>query len=135
VPTVIIVDASVLVVALVDDGSEGDLVRRRLHGEQLAAPELIDLEVLSALRGLQRSGQVDDHRASLALADLLRLPMLRAPHRSLLNRCWELRHTMTAYDAAYVALAEALQCSLLTADLPLSRAGGLRCEIELLSTR
>ncbi|WP_226963670.1 type II toxin-antitoxin system VapC family toxin [Nostocoides sp. F2B08] len=83
----IVIDAGVLLVALVDDGPDGDVVRSRLRGKRLAAPELIDLEVLSALRGLTRSGQALPRRADLALTDLENIPIERAPHRRLLGRC------------------------------------------------
>ena len=69
--------------------------------------------------------------AALAVSDLAALPLRRMSHRLVLQRCWELRHTVTVYDAAYVALAEALAIPLLTADARLSRAAGLRCEIKL----
>jgi predicted nucleic acid-binding protein len=127
---VLVVDASVLVVALADDGSDGDHVRRRLRGERLSAPELIDLEVGSVLRRQNRSGQIDDRRAEMALQDLAATPLQRAAHTKLLARCWELRQNLTFYDAAYVALAEALEVTLLTGDLRLARATGPRCQIE-----
>lgn len=129
----IVVDASVLVPALADDGPDGDVARLRLSGETLIAPELIDLEVTSVLRSLNRCAQLTPRRAKAALVDLAELPMQRAPHRALLTRCWELRANMTAYDAAYVALAEALGVSLLTADGRLARAPGVRCTVELIS--
>lgn len=128
----IVVDAGVLLVALVDDGSNGDSVRARLRGERLVAPELIDLDVLSALRGLTRSGQVLLRRADLALEDLESIPMERAPHHHLLGRCWQLRDNLTPYDAAYVALAETLDTTLLTGDRRLARATGPRCRVELM---
>lgn len=128
----IIVDASVLAPALADDGVDGDRVRGRLRGEQLAAPELIDLEVVSTLRRAARSGRLDDRRAGQVLIDLAALPLRRVPHLPLLSRIWELRDNLTAYDAAYVALAEALDALLLTADGPLGRASGVRCEVEVL---
>ncbi len=128
----IVVDASVLVVALADDDQDGDAARARLRGESLAAPELVDLEVASVLRRQARRGALDDRRARLALADLVDLPLQRAQHRPLLTRCWELRETLTIYDAAYVALAEALDAPLLTVDARLARAHGPRCVIEVL---
>lgn len=128
----IVVDASVLAPALADDEDDGDLVRARLHGEQLAAPGLIDLEVISTLRRATRAGRLDDRRSSQALADLAALPLIRVPHLPLLPRVWELRENLTAYDAAYVALAEAFGALLLTADRPLARASGVSCEVELL---
>ena len=128
----IVVDASVLAPALADDGPDGDLTRARLRGETLAAPDLIDLETTSVIRRLARIGQLDERRADLALRDLVELPLRRAPHRPLLRRCWELRHNLTVYDAAYVVVAEALEVRVLTADARLANAPGPRCEIELL---
>lgn len=130
--TVLVIDASVLAVALLDDAQDGDLVRHRLHGEQLAAPALIDLEVVSVWRGLARGGHVDTRRVELALDDLRDLPMQRFEHTPFLARCWELRDNLTVYDAAYVALAEALQAPLLTGDRRLSQSSGPRCAIEVL---
>jgi predicted nucleic acid-binding protein len=129
---VLVVDANVLVVALADDGPDGDHARTRLRDERLAAPELVDLEVASVLRRLMRSSEKDVRRAQLALSDLAELPLVRATHRPLLARCWELRDNVTIYDAAYVALAEALHATLLTGDRRLARASGPRCHIELL---
>lgn len=131
----IVVDASVLAPALADDDSDGDLARERLRGERLAAPELIDLKVASTLRRALRAGRLDQRRSGQALVDLAALPVRRAPHLSLLPRIWELRDNLTAYDAAYVALAEALRATLLTADVALSRAAGVRCEVEILTSR
>ncbi|MFT4110832.1 type II toxin-antitoxin system VapC family toxin [Propionicimonas sp.] len=132
--TVLVIDASVVAVALLDDGPDGDTVRDRLLGEQLAAPSLIDLEVASVWRGLARAGQLDPRRVALALDDLREIPIQRVEHTSLLARCWELRNNLTLYDAAYVALAEALQAPLLTGDRRLARSTGPRCTIEVLNT-
>ena len=132
-PNVLVVDASVLAVALADDGRDGDKARARLRGEQMAAPALIDLEVASVLRGRLAGGHLDNRRAELALADLVDIPVQRAPHRPLLARCWELRANLTVSDAAYVALAEALDSDLLTGDVRLAKAPGPRCRIEILS--
>jgi predicted nucleic acid-binding protein len=129
---VLVVDASVLVVALADDEQDGDTARARLRGEQLAAPDLVDLEVSSVLRRHLAQGHLALRRAELALADLIDLPLQRAPHRELLVRCWDLRANLTIYDAAYVALAEALESDLLTADARLAGAPGPRCRIEFL---
>ena len=129
----LVVDASVLVVALGDDGRDGDVARERLRDHDLAAPELVDLEVASVLRKQLSVGAIDARRAELALADLADLPVTRAPHLPLLRRCWELRANLTIYDAAYVALAEALETSLLTADVRISRAPGLRCPVDVLA--
>lgn len=127
----IVADASVLVVALADDGPDGDQARSRLRGERLTVPELADLEVVSVLRRQIKAGTLDARRARLALDDLAALPALRAPHRPLLPRCWELRNNLTIYDAAYVALAETMNITLLTGDRKLARAPGLQCPIEI----
>lgn len=128
----IVVDASVLAPALADGGPDGDEARSRLRGEVLNAPELIDLEVASVLRRSAASRALDVRRADMALQDLIDMPLRRASHRFLVRRCWELRHTVTSYDAAYVALAEALGVVLVTADVRLSRASGITCEVEVL---
>lgn len=129
----LVVDASVLAVALVDDGPDGDLARSRLRGETLTAPALVDLEVASVWRGLARADRLPAERADAAVDDLRALPLRRVEHAPLVPRCWELRHNLTIYDAAYVALAEALQVTLLTGDNRLSRAVGARCAIEVLT--
>jgi predicted nucleic acid-binding protein len=129
---VIVVDASVLAVALADDGPDGDQARARLRGERITAPELVDLEVTSVWRRQVMGGAVDARRAALAVADLTALPLKRTSHRPLLARCWELRDNLTIYDASYVALAEALTVTLLTGDGRLARATGPRCHIEVL---
>lgn len=131
----LVVDASVLAPALVDDGPDGDLARRRLRGEALTAPELVDLEVASVVRASIRRGDIGLRRAALALDDLQDLPLLRAPHVALLARCLELRDNLTVYDAAYVALAEGLECPLLTADEAIASAPGVRCEVALLTSQ
>lgn len=126
----IVIDASVLAVALGDDGRDGAAARAAIVGETLAAPELIDLEVLSVWRRLVAAGGMTPERADVAMSDLAAMPMRRNSHRLLMHRCWELRHVVTVYDAAYVALAEAFGVALLTADARLSRAPGLRCRVE-----
>jgi predicted nucleic acid-binding protein len=131
---VIVVDASIIAVALADDGPDGDSARARLRGEDLIAPELLDLEVASVLRKQHATGALDDRRAALALDDLQGMPIRRAQHRHLLRRCWELRDNLTVYDAAYVALAELLQTVLLTADQRLPRAPGPLCDVETLES-
>lgn len=128
----IVVDASVIVSGLADDGDDGDRIRDRLRGQQLAAPELIDLEVASAWRSLVARGVLDERRARLALDDLRALRLRRAPHAPLLDRCWEFRDNLTICDAAYVALAELLGTTLLTGDVRLARAPGARCEVEVM---
>jgi predicted nucleic acid-binding protein len=79
-----------------------------------------------------KAGLIDSRRSQLALADLSAIPLQRASHRPLLARCWELRDSLTIYDASYVALAEALNVLLLTGDRRLASAPGPRCQIEML---
>jgi predicted nucleic acid-binding protein len=130
---VIVVDASVLAPALADDGDDGHRARGRLRGEELVAPELIDLEVLSTLRRAARAKRLDGDRSLQALSDLAALPLRRVPHLPLLGRVWELRDNLSAYDASYVALAEALDTVLVTADGRIKRASGINCEVAVLS--
>jgi predicted nucleic acid-binding protein len=99
----------------------------------LAAPELIDLEVASAIRRQLRLGALDAWRAKLALRDLEDVALRRARHRPHLRRCRELRESLPVYDAAYVALAELLGVTLVTADARLASAPGVRCDVEVLA--
>ena len=128
----IVVDASVIVTGLGDDGDDGDRVRARLKTERLVAPHVIDLEVVSAWRRLVSAGHLDERRAALARADLASLRLERVPHEPFMDRCWELRDNLTVYDAAYVALAELMEVDLLTADARLAAAPGIRCRVEVL---
>ena len=129
----IVVDASVLAVALGDDEMDGRRARERLADEALAAPELIDLEVASVWRRLVAARLMAARRAGDAISDLGGLPLRRSSHQPLLGRIWELRHAVTPYDAAYIALAEALCVPLVTADARLARAPGIKCEIEVIA--
>ena len=128
----IVADASALVLALMDDQAPGAVARERLEGQVMAAPHLVDVEVLSALRWRVLAGKTSRQRAEEALEDFSDLALERYPHVVLRPRSWELRETLTAYDAQYVALAELLDAPLVTADGPLSRAPGPRCRIDLL---
>jgi predicted nucleic acid-binding protein len=128
---VIVVDASVLAVALGDDGTDGQEARQRLGDETLVAPELVDLEVVSVWRRHVAATRMSARRAASAVADLADLPLRRSSHQPMLHRIWELRRVVTPYDAAYVALAEALGVVLVTAEARLSRASGMHCQIEV----
>jgi predicted nucleic acid-binding protein len=130
---VIVVDASVLAPALADDGPDGEAARRRLWDEEIAAPEIVDLEVASVWRRAVRAGHLGKRRAEQAIADLGALPLARASHRPLMPRVWQLQANLSPYDAAYVALAEALGAPLLTADARLGRSPSLRCAVEVLA--
>jgi predicted nucleic acid-binding protein len=129
----IVVDASILGPALLDDAPDGDRVRQRLAGERLAAPALIDLEVMSMLKRAARQRRLEEGRARRAVANLIAIPLSRMPHVPLLPRIWELRHNLSSYDAAYVALAEAIGAALLTADRGLAAAAGNHAEVEVLA--
>lgn len=129
----IVVDAGVLVTALADDGDEGRAVRERLIDEDMAAPALIDLEVTSVLRHFTASDQLTAERALQALIDLQDLRIELVSHRPLLARCWSLRNNLTVNDAAYVALAELLDVTLVTSDMRMAAATGIACEVETLS--
>ncbi|MGH9157418.1 MAG: type II toxin-antitoxin system VapC family toxin [Acidimicrobiales bacterium] len=93
---------------------------------------MIDLEVVSAWRRLAAGGHLDERRASLAIDDLAAFRVDRVRHEPLLGRCWELKANLTVYDAAYVALAERLNVTLLTADGRIAGAPGPRCPVEIL---
>jgi len=97
----------------------------------LHAPDLLDVEVAQVVRRYAANGEIDGERGRAALADLAGLPVHRYPHDFLLPRVWELRGNLTAYDAVYVALAEALDALLLTRDKRLAAAPGHRARIEL----
>lgn len=124
----IVVDASVLVTALVDDGSDG----RSVRSAHLAAPAHVDVEFLHALRGLVRSKKIASQRADRAIAHLVRLPLQRVELPVIASRAWQLRDNLTPYDAAYVTLAELLSAPLVTSDARLASAPGPHCVIELI---
>ncbi len=118
----IVLDASV-VVELLLCGAKADTIRRELAflGEPWIVPHLIDIEAASALRRLTASQRIDSHRINEFLAELAALPAERYAHPPLLGRIWELRHNFTAYDATYIALAEATDAVLFTCDEKLGK--------------
>jgi len=131
---VIVVDASVLANAVADDGADGDAARSRLtHADGLAAPDLIDVETTAVLRKRWFADDLTDRRFSEAIGDLEDLELARYPTLPLMRRAFELRANVTAYDAAYVALAEQLDCPLVTADQRLKAAPLITCAVEVLS--
>lgn len=119
----IVLDASALV-ELILSSPTGQLVAARIAdpAEGLHTPHLADLELVQALRRYVREGLVDEDAAAVALDDFRALDLQRHAHEPLLERVWEMRENLTAYDAVYVALAEVLDAPLLTCDGPLSRA-------------
>lgn len=123
----IVLDASV-VVELLTNGGLSDAIRRELAecDESFIVPHLIDIEVISAIRRLTASRKVDSHRSRQFLDELATLPAERYSHTPLLDRIWELRHNFTAYDATYIALAEATGAVLYTCDEKLRRGHGAR---------
>ena len=125
----VVVDASVLVAALVDSGREGVWAESALAEDSLAGPELVLAEVSNILRRLERIRELSRLEANSAQRDLLRLNLDLFPFAPFADRVWALRRNLTSYDAWYVALAEALDCPLVTLDLRLSRASGPVCEI------
>jgi predicted nucleic acid-binding protein len=127
----IVVDASVLVKVLVEQSRSADVARARLRDETLAAPSHLDAEVLSVLRGLALGGKVGTGRAEAALRLFVTMPIERAQLTAHLTRAWQLRANFSAYDALYVALAEASDCPLVTSDVRLSKAAGGRCTVEV----
>ena len=127
----IVVDASVVLEVIL--GMPGSsLLRRRLldSAEVVCAPDLLDVEVAQVLRRYVAAGEMSAERGALAIQDLRDLPIERFPDELLIGRIWELRESLTAFDAAYVALAEALTATLVTRDGRLARSRGHRAEIE-----
>jgi predicted nucleic acid-binding protein len=131
---VIVVDASVIANALGDDGAAGAVARKRLDSAgDLLAPNAVDVETLSGLRKRWLAGKLSDVSFREAVDALQELPIARHPALPLLQRAYYLRGNVTAYDAVYVALAEAFDCPLVTADARLAKAPGPTCQIELLT--
>ena len=126
----IVLDASV-VVELLTNGLLADSIRHDLAGRDdvILVPHLLDIEVLSAIRNLSAGRRIDSHRAAQILGELEALPAERCDHTPLLGRIWELRHNFTAYDAAYIALAEATNAVLYTSDAKLRK--GHRAHVRL----
>lgn len=123
----IVLDASAAVLALLSDGD----ARQHLAVDSVAVPHLVDSEVAHSLRAHVHRGTLDASAGQQVIERWARLGIQRFSIAGLLERVWQLRENLTAYDATYVALAEALQCSLVTADARLARAPGLTCPVTV----
>ncbi|MGH3656657.1 MAG: type II toxin-antitoxin system VapC family toxin [Micromonosporaceae bacterium] len=121
--TTVVLDASAIIELSVGESPEPAL-RRLLLTNQAVAPELLDVEVASVLRRLAARGELEVGDAEEILSDILDAPIERVSHRPLMRRAWQLRHTITAYDATYVALAERLDATLATCDARLAGSNG-----------
>ncbi len=128
----IVIDASALIEVLLNTPASAKVTERLFGGnDTLHAPHLLDLEVAQVLRRYALSGEMTDERGMQALEDLADLPLNRYPHEIFLLRIWSLRRNLTAYDAAYLALAEALDAPLITRDAALARVPGHRARVEV----
>ena len=131
----IVVDASAILELLLDTPAAPDIETRLLGtGESLHAPHLLDLEIAQALRRYVSVGELMPRRGEQALSDLADFPIVRYPHDLFLSRIWALRHNVSVYDAAYLALAESLPAPLITCDSRLVAAPGHRASVELVQT-
>lgn len=124
----IVVDASAALSALLNEGP----ARRALAADQIHVPHLADSEIASGLRRRVAAGQLSSDAAWSALDAWRHLGVTRYPVFAIFDRIWQLRDNLSAYDASYVALAEQLNCALLTADGRLGRAPGIRCAVTVL---
>ena len=132
----IVVDASVLSDALVDDGAVGDSARAALASDpHWAAPAHLLIEVVWVVRGKVLGGKLGLARAEAVIAELPMLVIDQVDAASLIDRMWQLRDNVTAHDAAYVAAAEALECQLVTGDHRLAKASGIRCGVRVVPER
>lgn len=123
----IVIDASALLDAMLGNRSAGE----RIAADDVAAPHLIDLEVANAMRHLVRSGRIERPEAIQYVEAMQSADLARYPHHQLLTLIWSLSDNLSAYDAAYVALAQALGVTLVTSDAKLAAAPGLPCEVTL----
>lgn len=129
----IVVDAGVVFTLVAGAEAAARRAALRIGDEQMSAPQLVDLEVVSVLRRLVMRRDVPPSLAAAGVRHLEGLDIARVDHAPLLERCWDLRDNLTPYDAAYVALAETLGAPLLTTDRRLAAAPGPRCPIEVLN--
>jgi predicted nucleic acid-binding protein len=130
---VIVIDASALIEVLLTTRASAKVTKRLFGGnDTLHAPHLLDLEVAEVLRRYTLSGEMSVERGEQALEDLADLPLNRYPHDIFLRRIWSLLRNLTVYDAAYVALAEALDAPLITRDAALAKVPGHRARVEVI---
>ena len=128
----IVVDASIVVEVLLRSDAGSALEERLFEGDDpLHAPHMLDVEVAHALRRCALHGDIDERHGRDSLGDLAAMSIERHGHQPLLERIWQLRHNLTAYDAAYLALAESLDAPLLTRDLALASVAGHHARVEL----
>ena len=127
----VVIDTSAMVAALADADYLGDWAGGIVRQNSIAAPELLFPEVTNTLRRLEIAGQLSNSDARGALDDLLSSQVTLYPFAPFARRVWELRFNLTAYDAWYVALAEAMSCPLATLDVRIARASGTLCEFLL----
>lgn len=125
----LVLDTSALLAALADVRPDPILAQRLGDDGDLHAPHLIDVEILHALRGLVRAGKLSADRAQDVRSDVAALAITRYGHEPLADRIWALRDNLTAYDAAFVALSEALKVPLITCDARLASAPGITAEL------
>jgi predicted nucleic acid-binding protein len=129
----IVLDASALLEVLLATAAAERVARSIFaRGQTLHAPHVIDLEVAQVLRRYRREGEISEVRAMEALRDLQDFPLTRYPHDLFLPRIWELKENLTAYDAAYIALAEVLPAPLVTRDGRIGRSRSHRAEVQVL---
>ena len=128
----IVVDASVVVTALLVAGEEGDAAREALRSDAAHAPHLLDVEVASAVRRWVLAGRLTVDEARSSIRDLGDLAITRHGHEPVLDRVLELRDAVSAYDGTYLALAELLGATMITGDRRLSRAPGVRCPVSVI---
>ena len=128
----IVIDASVVVSALLVDRPEGEAARQALRSDAAHAPHLLDVEVTSAVRRWVLAGRLTVEEARSSIRDLADLAIARHGHEPLLDRALELRDALSAYDGTYVALAELLGATMVTGDRRLSRAPGVRCPVSVI---
>lgn len=127
----LVLDASVAIELFARDRDPDPELRRRVLTGAAAAPEMMDLEVCNVVRKMVLRGEARRGDATEMIRDIRDAPVLRVGHRHLVDRVWELRDDVTAYDASYIALAEAVGVPLLTCDTRISRAGGHRAQVEV----